>query len=142
MLANNNTCINHQSYFWWYYSSKVQYNTFYMYTHLFNITILNCLFQMIFYVAPLILTCVLYGLIARILFNSTVIFHSSRENSQQNSAAQKKNPISSSRVQVRYRIWVIWDRWGWIGSNVYARLFKTAIMGVTCTELNYIRKIY
>lgn len=52
----------------------------------------------LFYVFPLILTCVLYGLIARILFDNTITSTPGKANGV--SSNSKKNIASSSRVQV------------------------------------------
>ena len=56
----------------------------------------------IFYVFPLILTCVLYGLIARILFDTPIPSTPGKANGV-NSNSKKSSSISSSRVQVGYR---------------------------------------
>ncbi|XP_074645386.1 thyrotropin-releasing hormone receptor-like [Tubulanus polymorphus] len=77
----------------------------------------------IFYVIPLILTCVLYGLIGRILFSSTIPKNPGKTNGHAPSG--KKSPKSTSRVQVikmlavvvgmfatlwmPYRVWVVYN---------------------------------
>ena len=53
----------------------------------------------IFYVLPLLLTCVLYGLIARILFSSTIPATPGKSNGM-TSAKKAKSSITSSRIQV------------------------------------------
>ncbi|KAK2148294.1 hypothetical protein LSH36_504g02013 [Paralvinella palmiformis] len=59
----------------------------------------------IFYVVPLLLTCILYGLIARILASSTLAATPGKptvaNGSEPGTAKTKKRP-SSSRIQVRY----------------------------------------
>ena len=54
----------------------------------------------IFYIVPLILTCILYGLIARILFASTIPSTPGKANGSASMPNSKKSSVSSSRVQV------------------------------------------
>ncbi len=76
-----------------------------------NLTIESCTFKLkrnnylviymadlvIFYVLPLVLTCILYGLITRILFTSTIPSTPGKANGVSNS---KKSSVTSSRAQV------------------------------------------
>ena len=55
----------------------------------------------IFYVFPLLLTCILYGLIARILFTNTIPSTPGKANGVP-SNSKKSSSISSSRVQVSF----------------------------------------
>lgn len=55
---------------------------------------------MIFYVAPLILTCVLYGLIAVILYTSTIPSTPGKAPTTNGSVSKKKSASSNSRIQV------------------------------------------
>ena len=60
----------------------------------------------IFYLAPLVLTCILYGLIARILFQSTLptnLAHKANgvSGGGGSGGCKQKSSVQSSRVQVR-----------------------------------------
>jgi thyrotropin-releasing hormone receptor len=54
----------------------------------------------LFYAIPLILTCVLYGLIGRILFSSTIPKTPGKSNGAGSGSEPKKSSVQTSRVQV------------------------------------------
>lgn len=56
---------------------------------------------LIFYILPLLLTCILYGLIARILFTNSIPSTPGKANGVSNS---KKSGIPSSRIQVSLKV--------------------------------------